>query len=103
MAACYGFQRLNRLRKNAVSDLQGLKPLMKAQTLCRAYPSFVGMKRHDPQNLRVFPQPVKPTFRSARFGRADGSTTLTTRARPSEISRDTARGATNSRISGTKT
>ncbi len=27
---------LNRLRKNAVSDLQGLKPLKKARTLCRA-------------------------------------------------------------------
>src|SRR5260370_39982555 len=54
-------QRLNRFRKNALSDLQGLKPLKKMQTLCRAYPSFVGMKRHDPQNLRLFPQPVKPT------------------------------------------
>src|SRR6266478_6315397 len=61
-------QRLNRLRKNAVSDLQGLKPLKKMQTLCRAYPSFVGMKRHDPQNLRLFPQPVKPIERNFASG-----------------------------------
>src|SRR6266478_6379059 len=54
-------QRLNRLRKYAYPALQGLKPLKKTQTLCRAYPSFVRIKRHDPQNLRLFPQPVKPT------------------------------------------
>ncbi len=29
-------QRLNRLRKNVVSGLQGLKPLKKTQPLCRA-------------------------------------------------------------------
>src|SRR2546429_8366683 len=53
--------RLNRLREYAYPALQGLKPLKKTQTLCRAYPSFVRIKRHDPQNLRLFPRPVKPT------------------------------------------
>src|SRR6266705_7102037 len=46
-------QRLNRLRKNALSDLQGLKPLKETRTLCRAC-------RHDPQDVRLFPQRVKP-------------------------------------------
>jgi hypothetical protein len=50
-----------QLRKYAYPALQGLKPLKKTQTLCRAYPSFVRIKRHDPQNLRLFLQPVKPT------------------------------------------
>src|SRR6266404_9308675 len=75
--------RLNRLRKYAYPALQGLKPLKKTQTLCRAYPSFVRIKRHHPQNLRLFPQPVKPTEKTLLrpggwFGR------LTTRAWPSE-------------------
>src|SRR5467141_3275127 len=51
-----------RLRKYAYPALQGLKPLKKTETLCRAYPSFVRIKRHDPQNLRLFPQPVKPVL-----------------------------------------
>ena len=54
-------QRLNGLQKNVLSDLQGLKPLKETRTLCRAYPSFVRMKRHDPQHVRLFPQPVNAT------------------------------------------
>ena len=71
-------QRLKRSRKNVLSGRQGLKPLMKWQTimlclkarptklgrfsaaceaaliprcLCRGYPSFVRKKSHDPQTF----------------------------------------------------
>src|SRR5712691_12098903 len=45
------------LRKYVFSDFQGLKPLKETKTVCRAYPSFVRMKRHDPRTFRVFAQP----------------------------------------------
>src|SRR6266851_1786568 len=61
--------------ENALSGLQGLKPLKKAGTLCRAYPSFVRMKRHDPQTFLLFPHNVYlvgygPEFRPDQAFRA---------------------------------
>jgi hypothetical protein len=38
----------------------GVKTQKKTQPFCRAYPSFVRMKRHDPQTVRLFPQTVQP-------------------------------------------
>jgi hypothetical protein len=45
--------------QRTVSGLQGLKPMKETQLLCRACPSFVRMKRHDLQGLRVFSQGVR--------------------------------------------
>ena len=42
-----------------ISGLRGLKPLKKTRPFCRAYPSFVSMKRRDPQTVLLFPQPAK--------------------------------------------
>ena len=85
-------QQLKWLEKNGVSGLQGLKSLKKTQPLCRA-------QRHDPQNLRVFPQPVKPLPIKVRFGRAEGrpSEELLSEARRCARSQDFRSGETNLR------